>query len=200
VAVVVVLRRKLDPTEDCRFLAARRLREHGLVRIAPQVFAGASAPCEDSAQLRSARGREFLRISASLPRASEVWLLFLGYPLFKALIFAGMAILLVQVTIGSGQMQPFPPGASLIVPFVCAPWVLGYIRWFRARRRARAALADLLCPDCGFPLDGIPSSPSHVQLGVDLGPARCPECGSPWPLIPPAILKPQEITALHQSP
>jgi hypothetical protein len=164
--------------------------------MAPRDFADVSPPApEDAVEARKAAFTRFLGIQ---PRWSLLTEMVWTEPLFRGFLFVMLAACVLQVSLGPKAQQHNGPFPFALVIF--APFALGYFMWFRMRRRARAAFNDRACPDCGFPLNGIPNTRSTIQPSLDLGPARCPECGSPWPLIPPAILKPREITALRQSP
>lgn len=178
------------PTRAIEYLAARRLREHGLVRRAPTSF------CRylDAADLRAKEletRRDQLRAWLARPaRGEALWGMSLDNPLFAVVSIACLLVpglLLVsrpdRVTIPRGYSQFLIP-ASLLTTLA-----IRQLLFSRAKQRARDAAAESACPDCRYSLVNLPSTPSPIQNVVDLGPARCPECGSPWPLIPPALLK-----------
>jgi hypothetical protein len=74
---------------------------------------------------------------------------------------------------------------ELVSGFLFLGLALGIIRLWRGRQRAIAGLTAGRCPDCAYPLAGIPAA--LIQC-PQAGPARCPECGTLWPLVPPAVL------------
>jgi len=80
------------------------------------------------------------------------------------------------------------PIGILLWPSVALCTMFGLRRPYSMLRRTIEDCQQSCCPDCRYPLAGIPDAIDPALLnGTHTGPARCAECGTHWPLVPPPI-------------
>jgi len=83
------------------------------------------------------------------------------------------------------------PGTMLssfgIIFLLVGPTIFVWLLSNDRLRRIRTSLAESKCPDCSYPLLGLPDGEPRTGAVPGIGPRRCCECGTPWPLLPPPI-------------
>jgi hypothetical protein len=192
VAGMVVWVRYTASTLAGRALVVRRLREEGFVRRPGPAFApGHAGPDPPRIELQK-RLRVWARELHAAPSREQSWPYLTARPFYTLLFTGAYALLFLAMLVLRASGYTLLVIVSASIGVLVAD--LSAIK--RLVRRARRALENGDCPDCGYELSGARGFVLPDAEGdLNLGPPRCPECGAPWPLLPPPVWRPPGVAA-----